>query len=184
MKPHRYHWQRMKYLNDSANYSTPKAASSITKVCPRKEIIQAVTHLTAGSATAHECTVKMWTMLKLEVNSYEESIASSQKDDANGVLVFVSPALQNSIVCRIDKPYRQVSSPQSSPSLPPKAIRSYPPTLAIIQRPSSSRYHGSSPITHTPLSRPLSHSPLPKPFSASMHCGFSASCLASVLPFT
>ncbi|KAI0283194.1 hypothetical protein BC826DRAFT_229414 [Russula brevipes] len=36
----------------------------------------------------HECTVKMWTMLKLEVDSYEESIASSQKDDANGVLVF------------------------------------------------------------------------------------------------
>lgn len=43
--------------------------------------------------TPREEAEKMWTQYTTEVNKYDKNVADAQKDDANGVLVFVSHIL-------------------------------------------------------------------------------------------
>ncbi|KAI0283193.1 hypothetical protein BC826DRAFT_1130594, partial [Russula brevipes] len=73
----------------------------------------------------HECSEKMWTMLTEEVNSYEESIASSQKDDANGILVFTG--LFSAIVALFTAESYKKLSPDSG-----NVSESASPTKAIL----------------------------------------------------
>ncbi|KAI0283567.1 hypothetical protein BC826DRAFT_189361 [Russula brevipes] len=98
----------------------------------------------------HECTEKMWTMLTEEVNSYEESISSSQKDDANGVLVFtglfsaivalfaaesykkLSPDSGDTTSALLEQISRQLAGFDNNTYPPFKASEPFSPTKAIL----------------------------------------------------
>ena len=128
------------------------------------------------SITDHEEAKNMWSTYTKEVNKYDESVTTAQRDDANSVLVFVRYCfLLPSDVHRNDGLKRPVSFPQSSLFLLSKAIRSCLPTLATGLRFFSSRFHSSSLVsrmTHIHRLRASHHFPPAPPFSGSTFCGF------------
>jgi hypothetical protein len=68
-----------------------KEGSPVLKVCPTRqlEVSRTADVILTTSITDHEEVKNMWSTYTKEVNKYDESVTTAQRDDANSVLVFV-----------------------------------------------------------------------------------------------
>lgn len=73
---------------------------------------ETVRHLQTTLVTAREDSVdKMWSAYMEEAEKHDERVSDAWRDDAEGVLVFVSPNTEIHIVQRNDMPPRMVFFP-------------------------------------------------------------------------
>jgi hypothetical protein len=135
-----------------------------------------VYHLTIPSAATHEDSVnKMWSAYMGEAKEYDKRTSDAWKEDAKGVLAFVSPNPPIPCGYHSDKLKRPVRSPQPSEPSSLKATKSYPLTPETRGCSFSDRSHSNSlvlPITRSSNRSPIHHNPLLHPLYGSTPCGY------------